>query len=349
MSATLAAAAPFITQLLKTGLDRAGSILFKKFMRLRGLDKTLRVGTFTNSALETAIRDFETILGSYRGEFTIPLAELLSELTKSGIATAMAEQALLQQEREATKARFIELYTIMVESNYDKALDLYKTLKLALASSLSALFGNDAQAFAVSTFGKMLSDKLDLLQGAHGAHRWGEGLSPEDTKALLVRLTRALQGTYRSIRIETNKGPKVVNITDIYTPARLTHRPPDIIDINTLIPDENRKEVTASLRALQNVSFSEFRDTFSRALVLGDPEGGKSTLCQYICFEMAKQSLLSLQTDDPRISLPVQKIPLRITLRLYEKARIAEPQLNLFEYCSRDKTYSCASGDSNML
>ena len=65
MSATLAAAAPFVTQLLKTGLDRAGSILLKKFMRLRGLDKTLRAGTYTNPAVETAIRDFETILGSY--------------------------------------------------------------------------------------------------------------------------------------------------------------------------------------------------------------------------------------------------------------------------------------------
>jgi len=235
MSATLAAAAPFITQLLKTGLDRAGSILLKKFMRLRGMDKTLRAGTFTSPALETAIRDFETILGSYHGEFTVPLAELLSELMKSGVATAMAEQALLQQERESTKARFVELYTMMIEPNQDKALDLYKSVRLALASSLSALFGNDAQAFAVSTFGKMLSAKLDLLQDAHGPHRWGEGLSPENMKALLVRLTRALQGTYRSIRIETNKGPKIVTITDIYTPARLTHRPPDIIDISVRI------------------------------------------------------------------------------------------------------------------
>ena len=115
MSATLAAAAPFVTQLLKTGLDRAGSILLKKFMRLRGLDKTLRAGTYTNPAVETAIRDFETILGSYRGEFTVPIAELLSELTKSGVATAMAEEAFLQQEREATAARFVELYTIIVE------------------------------------------------------------------------------------------------------------------------------------------------------------------------------------------------------------------------------------------
>ena len=72
MSVTLAAAAPFVGQLLKTGLDRAGSILLKKFMRLRGLDKTLRTGTYTHPALEIAIRDFETILGSYRGEFTVP-------------------------------------------------------------------------------------------------------------------------------------------------------------------------------------------------------------------------------------------------------------------------------------
>jgi hypothetical protein len=282
MSVTLAAAAPFVGQLLKTGLDRAGSILLKRFMRLRGLDKTLRAGTYTHPALEIAIRDFETILGSYRGEFTVPVAELLSELTKSGVATAMAEEALLQQEREATAARFVELYTIIVGPDGNKALELYRTMKLALASSLSALFGNEAQAFAVSTFGKALSAKLDLLQDTHGPHRWGDGLSLETTKALLVRLTRALQASYRSIRIETNKGPKIVMITDIYTPARLVHRAPDMIDINALIAAENSKEAAVSERTLQNVTFPEFRDTFSRALVLGDPGGGKSTLCQYI-------------------------------------------------------------------
>ena len=145
MSATLAAAAPFVTQLLKTGLDRAGSTLLKKFLRLRGLDKTLRAGTYVNPAVETAIRDFETILGSYRGEFTVPVAELLSELTRSGVATAMAEQALLQQECETTSARFIELYKMIVGPDENRALELYTTMKLALASSLSALFGNEAQ------------------------------------------------------------------------------------------------------------------------------------------------------------------------------------------------------------
>ena len=298
MPATLAIAAPFVTQLLKAGLDRAGSILLKKFMRLRGLDKTLRAGTYTNPAVETAIRDFETILGSYRGEFTVPIAELLSELTKSGVATAMAEEALLQQEREGTAARFVELYTKIVDPDETKAFELCKTMRLALAASLTALFGNEAQAFAISIFGRMLTTKLDLLANTSGAHEWGEDLSPENTKALLVRLTRALQLSYRSIRIETNKGPKIVPITDIYTPARLIYRPSDLIDIDVLIPDANAPDAAVSRRTLQNVTFSEFRDTFSRALVLGDPGGGKSTLCQYICFEMARQTSLSLQTGD---------------------------------------------------
>ena len=207
----------------------------------------------------------------------------------------MAEQAFLQQEREATAVRFVELYKMIVEPDETKALELYKIMKLALASSLSALFGNEAQAFAVGIFGKMLAAKLDLLQDTHGAGKWGEGLSAKDTKALLVRLTRALQLSYRSIRIETNKGPKLVPIMEIYTPARLIHRPSDLIDINVLIPDTNGPEATVSRRSLQNVTYSEFRDTFSRALVLGDPGGGKSTLCQYICFEMARQSSLALR------------------------------------------------------
>ena len=94
--------------------------------------------------------------------------------------------------------------------------------------------------------------------------------------------------------------------------------------------------------------------------MLGDPGGGKSTLCQQICYDLCKQTLFVLQHGErANVDPQIQKIPFRIILRLFEKATKAEPQLDLVTYISRDLAnyvtadskelqgairYACASG-----
>jgi predicted NACHT family NTPase len=72
-------------------------------------------------------------------------------------------------------------------------------------------------------------------------------------------------------------------------------------------------------------------------VVLGDPGGGKSTLCQYLCDELSKHLLLGSQTAiGAGLEYQLQKIPLRIVLRTFEKARKSEPQLDMFSFICRE-------------
>jgi hypothetical protein len=83
------------------------------------------------------------------------------------------------------------------------------------------------------------------------------------------------------------------------------------------------------------ISYADLKQSFSRIAILGDPGGGKSTLCQSICFDLAKQVTAAL-ISETKPSAQLQKFPLRIILRNYEKARLVEPQLSILEYVSRD-------------
>jgi hypothetical protein len=323
--------------LVKTGLERAGTSLFQKLLRLRGVDKTLRAGSFINPAVEKAMSDLQIVFGSYHGILDVSLARFLSELKRSGLITIMAEEAILQQSTSATLERFLELYKQIMDGDIAKGSDLYKAITLGLVSSITAMLGNDAQALIIQTFGRNLLARLERIEAARLRPAALSGLGPDELNSLLLRLGRALQNAYRPIRIETNKGPKQVGITDIYTPARLTLRGQEETDLKTLLSGTALHHRRGNVdKEIDEFAFGEFRDTFSRAVVLGDPGGGKSTLCQFICFEMTKQSVLALQTNDVRIPAQIQRIPFRIVLRLYETARLVSPQLSLFEYCARE-------------
>jgi predicted NACHT family NTPase len=78
-------------------------------------------------------------------------------------------------------------------------------------------------------------------------------------------------------------------------------------------------------------------------VVLGDPGGGKSTLCQYLCYHLAKQFNIADQVDnseekaeDGKFDQQFMKVPLRVVLRSFESARVTSPQLTIFDYIAND-------------
>lgn len=153
----------FLSDFLKVGLERAGSAIFQKVMRLRSVDKAMRAGQLTNPVVDTAVKDLEIIFGSYRGELDVLLSQFLNEVKRSGIITLMAEEAIVQTEHELTVERFVALYSNIVGQDDDKGRDLYKLIRIGLTSSLNALFKDNAMAFAVGAISKSLSAKLDRL------------------------------------------------------------------------------------------------------------------------------------------------------------------------------------------
>lgn len=98
---------------------------------------------------------------------------------------------------------------------------------------------------------------------------------------------------------------------------------------------------------VRRVSYKELRASLKRVVILGDPGGGKSTLCQKICYDMSRNAALVSQYGDRDTILPnEQKLPIRVVLRRFEQARIAQPQLDLLTYMCLDiVNYTTASSD----
>ena len=164
----------------------------------------------------------------------------------------------------------------------------------------------------------------------------------------LLKIARGLQSTTKQVRVETNKGPRSVDISKIYIPPKLRHR-------DTKRNTETLAKAAAVIRPkgkivrhegpetewqidpsiLQSISYGDLKLSFSRVVVLGDPGGGKSTICQNLCFDLAKQATIALATEN-KPTAQLQKFPIRIVLRSFEKARTVDTQLSLFEFIVRD-------------
>jgi predicted NACHT family NTPase len=88
---------------------------------------------------------------------------------------------------------------------------------------------------------------------------------------------------------------------------------------------------------LQTITYGDLKLSFSRVVILGDPGGGKSTICQNLCFDLAKQAATALATATENKPTPqLQKFPIRVVLRAFEKARTVDPQLSVFDFVVRD-------------
>ena len=182
----------------------------------------------------------------------------------------------------------------------------------------------------------------------------------DDLKPTILKIAKGLQGAYRLIRVETNKGPRTVDISKIYIPSKLRYRETKsnaekVTSITRVLGGGSKKSSGPELFSarhevaqehLVNITYSDLRLLFNRVVVLGDPGGGKSTLCQHLCHDLAKQAAASLQADSGRLTAQLQKVPIRIILRAYEKARTLEAQLSIFEFILRDlKNHVSAEND----
>src|SRR5207253_10175119 len=110
------------------------------------------------------------------------------------------------------------------------------------------------------------------------------------------KLARSLALRFREIRVETNKGAKLIEIGRIFIPSKLVHwnmsKP-----LQQILGNESKKGAKGEARLVESdtgelaaMSYGEFQDSFRRVVVLGDPGGGKSTLSQYLCYQLAKTS-----------------------------------------------------------
>jgi len=349
-----------VGRLLGAGIQRSGSLLFQKILRLGRIEAALK-GVSKNSLVESAVHDFETIIGTYYGELNVELETFVRELERSGIINLMVESALLKRDVLSNQMLFTDLHERIINSG-GNAEALFQRMMKSFTVTLEELCKDKILLEAVRLHRAELSSRIDRVDGmlsdlSKFLKKDKESL--EDTQQTLLKIAKGLQSQYRTVRVETNKGPRSVEISRIYIPPKLSYRESQnsanriasVLPLIARIPKAAPKAVQHDFASeqeardgLTRVTYGDLRLSFSRVVVLGDPGGGKSTLCQFLCHDLTKQALASVQIEGGRqLNAQLQKFPIRVILRSFEKARTLQPQLGLFQYILRDlKNYVTA-------
>lgn len=342
-----------VGRLISSGIQRVGSLTFQKAMRISRIEQTLRTSSVRNPNVKAAVDDFEVVIGSRYGELNVQLANFLEELERGGLITAMVEDALLDRRSPEVLGSFVGLHSRAFSKDQGDADDLYKKLMVSFTTTFRELSKDKIASDILKLVHRDISvrcDQIDQALELINKSRAGQRLtSLAELQPALLKIARGLQSVTKQIRVETNKGPRSVDISKIYIPPKLKHRDTKknsevLAKATSAIrpkskpaarSEPNEFDWRVDPRVLQTISYGDLRFSFSRVVILGDPGGGKSTICQNLCFDLAKQAASALATVN-KPSAQLQKFPIRVVLRTFEKARTVEPQLNLFDFIIRE-------------
>lgn len=321
---------------------RGGSIVLQKVNRMRRIDEAIK-GIETSDLLQTATRDFEIVKGSWRGEFTETVDRFLRHLEETGLAHTIMLEALVGRNSDAVRQAFIGLFVSQTNQSEQNAEALYRQISVSFGITSRFLLKDPVIADYIKASTGSILDSISRVENAvdHLCAAFKSKPDNEVIADLVPKIIRASINEFKVIRVETSQGRRDVEISKIYIAPRLTFRDQDKLNISRKAitdsidahhgphSDYNSLErIKRSIEALSSVSIEEV-STASRIVVLGDPGGGKSTLLQSICHTAAAKSQKSIQEgENPNNAF----VPIRVVLREFEKARVATPQLSIFDY-----------------
>jgi energy-coupling factor transporter ATP-binding protein EcfA2 len=332
-----------LSSLAVSGLARIGPIVFRKLARRSRIDAAWKAGRANLSHSDDAMADLEIMLVNEYGGITESLDRFLRALESSGVITSLMEDAVSKNLRNETKVQFTALYNLHFSSDDVRGTTLLEKMYLAFQVSLDGMSADPVLALLIRHISERVASKLgDLEVALDGIESALRGYSLIDLAPSLDRIAKCLNSEYKINWVETNKGRKQVSLDKIYIPGRVKPRREDS-GVKALMQsalagvyarDVGRRHNNSEREDL-TVGFVDFQKHFRRVVVLGDPGGGKSTLCQYLCLTLSNQYLLSNKYTHKQVSeIEPQsvKIPIRVVLRSFELARSKSPQISILDY-----------------
>lgn len=353
-SLALGAAEGLVTKLLASGMQRVGSLTFQKAMRISRIEQALRTSSVKNPNVKTAINDFQVLIGNRYGEYNERLSAFIDELDRSGLITALVEDAMLGRWSQNVRDSFFALHARAFSTEQGDPADLYTKLMTSFTTTFKELAKDKVTADILKLIHRDLIARCDQIDQAlqvlnRSRPARGRLTSLEELRPSLIKIARGLQNMTKQIRVETNKGARSVDISKVYIPPKLSHRDTQrsaetITKAASAVRGRMKHQARAELieydwridpKTLQTITYSDLKLSFARIVILGDPGGGKSTICQNLCFDLAKQAASAFAANN-KPTAQLQKFPIRIVLRTFEKARTVEPQLSLLDFILRE-------------
>lgn len=302
-----------------SALSRCAAAPLKKLARMSRVASAAEGHEKIPSAITTAISDFETWMGSYQGEYTEEVAALIDDIKGSGAIIQLAEYAVIGRDSEALRGL---IYSIFKRNVYSSEIDFnefYKNICSCLRSSINEQVGEKALPTIISAYYRAIDEKFFELENAiRLLSADAQPNSKEIIAYAVTTLSPALAAALSHVNVQTVRGPKRQSLAKIYekpTLVRITN--PDALRVG------RARNLSFDFETLNSdeVDYETLRDSFRRAVILGDPGGGKSTIGQSICLELANGN--------------GKLIPLRTVIRHYNAALDRGSTSCLFDYiCS---------------
>lgn len=266
-----------------------------------------------------ALDDLAKFLGHNEGLLTEHVNAFLTELRRSAVLDAILRCAMVGKSYDQVFPAFEVLYASFAPLPF-KSLDIFRALCVAIQSQVEFASDDPAMLEVMRAIAHDLRQTIGELTSSLGrATQLLHPLPHAQYAELRLRVAKAIETDNREIAVETDRGPKRHPITKLVVPARL--RPTD--RVSPELPTARSKDPTTGL--------IDFRRSFYRAAILGDPGGGKSTSIQYLCYSIARQVVLS-STSDREFEPKDIRLPLKVVVRSLDRRQQANPAYSILDF-----------------
>ncbi len=318
-----------LSSIVYDGLKRPYKGITDVLGRRRQITKALSQGNSSDSIdasdLRPSINELIRVIGNDHGQYSEKVAVFLKEVERSAIPDALKQFAMCGTDTSSAFPAFDLLYRSHEPLPFGSRA-LFEALSTAIKTRIDQSIGE-----------KVLFEVLKAQNGDLAARIEGLGASLRDAASIdtplpqekfndiWLKIARGTELANKQVNVETTQGARKVNVKKLVIPARLS-------------PLENKEKIPAPHRDSANEKdttqgYISFRRSFDRAVILGDPGGGKSTLTQLLCYDLANQIVLNAANPGAAgFDARDLRLPIRIILRALEKRQQQSPSYQIFDY-----------------
>ncbi|MEQ9241898.1 NACHT domain-containing protein [Roseovarius indicus] len=314
-----------LSSIIHSGLRRPFQSFVGTHGRLSEIDRALTdSGDLDDPLHRGALDDLIKVIGNRHGEYSQGVKCFLDDLNNSAIPDALKEAAVIGSSTEGAYAAFELMYRSHGELPFD-ARKFFNSFNTAIQQRVKKKVEDEGILEILQAHSAELAGRIETLHDCMIQAQDIPPMSQRQYDALRLKTAKGIEQEHKQISVETTQGAKKVTIDKLVLPARL-----QLVSDEESFPSPHRDSDNVHR---PTTSFLKFRREFKKAIILGDPGGGKTTLTQLLCFELSKSVRLQASNSNSKHFEPQDlQLPFRVVIRTFENRLAKDASYNLFKY-----------------
>jgi hypothetical protein len=215
-------ATELFNNLLTAGLARVGTLAFHKVARINRIEQEIKVGSSQDRPIARALDDLQIVIGTCYGPYTTDLHFFFAELQKSGILNVLAEEAALAKKHPTSKSLFMQLHKELLPSEEANGEKLFEVVFKCFQTSLTEQVEDKSLSFLVRSLDGTINKRIDALKHTISTKNAPPTtLTPAEYVENVRKIARGLQSLHKNVRVETNRGARMVDINRVFIPSKI--------------------------------------------------------------------------------------------------------------------------------